>query len=346
MNERASMNGKPVFTVPAKTVINFKSAFKEKLLCTGPTFSAGSACPYSCSFCYVPSQMNKQMPWLEAHGVAGKHEDIVIRRANAVEIAIAQILSRPESERFTKFGTPPTVVYSSPLTDVAANMDLVKETVDLCLAILQNTNWDIRLLSKSNLLPKVAKMLSDADDGCSTSDFARHGYAARVIYGVSTGTLDDRIAAAFEEGCPLVSKRIQSIRWLQDHGYRTFAMVCPSLPMNDYDHFAKTMRDELQYDKMEHVWAEVINLRGESFTRTVAALRGAGFGPWADDLVRVSKDKDAWEEYARATFLAHRKWAGGRLRFLQYVDENNIGWWSHYADSGAVLLGKLVHNDA
>jgi len=50
--KRAIMNGKPVFDVPAKSVLNMESGFRHKLLCDGPTFTAGSACAYSCCFCY------------------------------------------------------------------------------------------------------------------------------------------------------------------------------------------------------------------------------------------------------------------------------------------------------
>ena len=39
--ERATMNGKPVHNVPAKSVINFTSAFEHKKLCDGLTFSTG-----------------------------------------------------------------------------------------------------------------------------------------------------------------------------------------------------------------------------------------------------------------------------------------------------------------
>lgn len=34
---RSTMNGKPVFTVPAKTIINFDSGFGKKLLCDDMT---------------------------------------------------------------------------------------------------------------------------------------------------------------------------------------------------------------------------------------------------------------------------------------------------------------------
>lgn len=53
------MNGKPVFEVEAKSIINTKSGFAKKLLCDGYTFSMGDACAYRCSFCYVPSMFNK-----------------------------------------------------------------------------------------------------------------------------------------------------------------------------------------------------------------------------------------------------------------------------------------------
>ena len=53
------MNGKPVIEVDAKTIVNFASNFSHKLLCDGLTFSSGSACAYSCAFCYVPDLMRK-----------------------------------------------------------------------------------------------------------------------------------------------------------------------------------------------------------------------------------------------------------------------------------------------
>lgn len=316
------MNGKPTFTVPSKTVINFKSGFVHKKLCDGPTFSSGTACNYSCSFCYVPQAMQKQQPWLKEQGVTGKHEDIVIRREDAVGIVRRQLT---DSKGNPKFSDPNDrrVIYASPLVDVAGNMELVRETVDICKSILSLTSWQIRLLSKSNLLPKIALELD----------------SNRVIYGVSTGTLDDRLAKAFEQGTPLVSKRIESLHWLQDNGYRTFGMVCPSLPQSSYDEFAGSMERALRYDKCEHVWAEVINARGESFTRTFKALWDAGFNDEAVALAEVSKNKVAWEMYARRTFLAHSFYCQPhKLRFLQYVNNDNRVWWEDQAARGAVLL--------
>lgn len=330
MNERVTMSGKPVFTVPAKTVINFKSHFDKKLLCDGMTFTAGSACAYSCSFCYVDSMMTKQRKWLEDHGVTGDHMSHVVRRENPVEIACKQILSKPEAFR-QKY----QVIYASPLVDVAANMELVRETVEICKVILELTNWDIRLLSKSNLLPKVAQALDEWAEWEHGAVFPKD----RIIYGVSTGTLDDKLAAAFEQGTAKVSKRIESLHWLQDNGYRTFGMICPSLPQQDYQKFSSDMAQAIRADRCEHVWAEPINVRGDSFTNTEKALGDAGFQREAAALNRVSNDKRAWEIYARNTFEAHAPlYKNGQLRFLQYVNKDNQAYWRDNESRGAVLL--------
>lgn len=327
------MNGKPVFTVPAKTVVNFESGFGKKLLCDGPVFNAGQACVYRCAFCYVESMEVKQRAWFEKHGVDygdRGHIGTVIRNANPVERVRGQLLAHPELERNKK-----KVIYSSTKVDVAGNMELVRETVEICKVILELTNWDIRLLSKSNLLPKIAEGLLNGSD-------VKWLPKERTIFGVSTGTLDDKLAQAFEEGCPLVSKRIQSLHWLQDNGFRTFGMICPSLPAiypGGYTPWAKEMHAAIRADKCEHVWAEVINVRGESFTRTEKCLRDAGYDRTADVLKLVSHDKQAWEQYARRTFEAHeRLYKPGQLRFLQYVNSANKQWWFQRQEKGAVLL--------
>jgi DNA repair photolyase len=321
---RSKMNGKPVFSVPAKTVINYKSQFDKKLLCDGITFTAGSACAYSCAFCYVEAMQLKQQAWFKAKGVVGNHMDVVIRNQNAVELARKQIMSKPEAFRRSK-----KIIYSSPKVDVAANMELVRETAEICFQILELTNWDIRLLSKSNLLPKVAQMLGDY-----------RGATKRLIYGVSTGTLDDKLAKSFEAGTPLVSKRIESLHWLQDNGFRTFGMICPSLPQADYHQFALDMAVAIRADRCEHVWAEVINVRGDSFDRTWEALQRGGFHGEAAAILFVAHNKEAWEHYARATFEAHASITSnmGKLRFLQYITNDTRGWWSARQNIGAVLL--------
>ena len=343
---RATMNGKPVHSVPAKSVINFQSAFSHKLLCDGLTFSTGSACAYSCSFCYVEDLMRKNPHW---QGIVSKKpearfEDFVIRREGAIAAMRSQLVGRGG---VPKFNNPDDrrVIFASPLVDVAANMDLVKETVEACKVILELTNWQIRLLSKSNLLPKVAQLLDDGA-GIGINAYTQKDAKDRVIYGVSTGTLNDSLAHAIEIGTPLVSKRIESLHWLQENGFRTYGMICPSLPQADYTKFAEEMLDAIRWQKCEHIWGEVINARGESFTRTLNALESDGFIEEADAFKLVSHDPVAWENYARATFHAEAQCLQGstgpdglpKLRFLQYVTKDSRAWWLNQVSGGAILL--------
>jgi len=99
--------------------------------------------------------------------------DIVIRREQALESLRASLLTAKGTR---KYNDPDDrrVIYASPLVDVAANVELAKETLETCRIILELTNWQIRLLSKSNLLTLIAAGIPDQH---------RH----RLIFGVSTG---------------------------------------------------------------------------------------------------------------------------------------------------------------
>lgn len=199
-------------------------------------------------------------------------------------------------------------------------------------------------------------LIAKAAENDSTAGYGRHARTvteqdirARMIFGVSTGTLDDKQAAAFEQGCPKVSKRIESLHWLQDEGFRTYGMICPTLPMRHYAQFTSDMLAAIRVQRCEHVWAEVINVRGESMTRTAQALHSAGYEWQAAELQRCAADSQVWEHHAQETFLNLVERMGGlnhttqdgrpRLRFLQYVHPHTLNWWKQQVRHGAVLLG-------
>lgn len=218
------------------------------------------------------------------------------------------------------------MVFSSPSVDGAATPEMAEETAQACEIILENTMWQIRLLSKSANLPLIAEHLEQ--------------YRDRLIFGVSTGTLDDALARSFEKGCAAVSKRIESLHWLQDHNFRTFGMACPSLPQADPATFVAGMCNALRLEKLEHLWAEPLNVRGASLTATVEALKAGSFHAEADELQVVSDNKSAWEAYARALFQAYADQVpASKLRFLQYVTKESSAWWNAQKDSGAIPLG-------
>lgn len=326
------MNGKPVYDVPAKTILNLESGFRHKLLCDGPTISCGDACVFLCMYCYVADMFRKLDRLAEIlKAFRLRHGDVVVRRKNAIETLRRQMLHANGKPKYIDENKR-LVVFISPTVDPAANMELVEETIEICRIVLENSTWQIRMLSKGNLLPKVAQALSE--------------YRDRMIFGVSTGTLDDALASSFERRTPLVSKRIESLHWLQDNGFRTFGMICPSLPLasvEKYQQFAESMAKAIRADRCEHVWAEVMNARGDSMKLTIEALREAGFVGQADLLAKVSNDSALWAEYNRNTFSAHAKVYGGspgKLRYLTYVNKTapDAEWWNGQISNGAVIL--------
>ncbi|PTY03662.1 hypothetical protein DB347_20735 [Opitutaceae bacterium EW11] len=320
--------GKPVATIEGR-IINMHSGFDEKLLCTGPTFSSGTACVYRCSYCYVESMVTKLHAVRQAKAACGKEfQDLVIRRKDPVERVVSELTDAKGRPKYMETSAD-TVIFASPLVDVAATIELAQETAAICQKILELTPWQIRLLSKSNLLPRVAEGIPEK-------------YRDRVIYGVSTGTLDDGVAKAIERGTALVSKRLESLHWLQDRGFRTFGMLCPSLPQTDYGRFSSDLAEMIRAEKCEHVWAEVLNSRGKAMDQAIAALHGAGLEDEADALQIVKSDKEAWEDYARATFEAHAQVFGDKLRFLQYVVKNTSAWWMKRKPDGALPLGAAA----
>lgn len=330
------MRGKPVLYRDAITVLSLKSReFQEKHLCDGIVLNLGEACVYGCEFCYVESSSIWQAPpVLKAHndkaGTEYKFSDVVIRRKDAIQLLKGQLYDSKDKRKFDDPGDT-RVVFSSSKVDVAANMELLRETAEACNLILENTHWQIRLLSKSNLLHRL---ISDN----MISDEYRH----RIIFGFSTGTLEDSVAKAIETGTPLVSQRLKSLHWLQDREFRTFGMICPSLPQSDYAKFSREICREIRSNLCEHVWAEVINVRGASLTKTLEALRRHKRHDEADMVESVSGpgSSDRWEQYARATFEAHAdNVSPEKLRFLQYVAKGAADWWAPMRKCGAVLIG-------
>jgi len=319
---------KPHFLVESNSVINTKSEFEHKLLCDGLTFTAGHACAFNCSFCYVGSMMRKNG---NLNGVIKKlgttHEGVVVDIANPLK-GMRKALMQGSQPRYAD-PKDNRVIYGSPLVDVCGTKAQTEVTIKICREILNLTNWQIRLLSKSAALKMVAKA------------FSKEEYKQRMIFGLSTGTLDEKVAGTFEIGPSSVSSRLRALKELQDEGYRTFGMLCPILPQADYDRFADEVAAHINIKRCEHVWAEVLNSRGESMNATIAALNKGGCKTQAALLEQVVRTGAGWDEYAQKTFLALTKVIPPeKLRFLQYVKPADYPFWDKQRNKGAVLLGK------
>ena len=344
----ATINGKPVLYRDGDTILTIPSEeFHEKLLCDGIVFNLGDACVFSCTYCYCECAAFKfTKPTIDAHnrqtGQELGYQDVVILRRNPMEHLKSQLVNEDGSPTYPD-STDTRVVFAPTLVDPAATTEHTRATAEACNLIFEYTHWQIRLLSKSSLLTELIK-----------KELIPKKWHHRLILGFSIGTLDNDLAATIEIGTGKVSKRIEALRWLQDNGIRTFGMICPSLPQDDYDAFSREVCAAIRVEKCEHVWAEVINVRGDSLTKTTAALRNpdpglelseerkAELAAEATRLEAVSgaANKEAWETYARQTFLAHtRNIPAEKLRFLQYVTAESADWWKDQRDKGAVLIG-------
>lgn len=333
---RQSMAGKPAYSLPSRTAISWSNAFAHKKLTTGPVMNLGDACVYSCSYCYVEAMTKGRF----AAFLRGKNlgfQDAVIRRCGvdpgttALDTLGRQLSRKPWKTRALEFET----CFTSSTVDPAPNSDLLEETARAIALVLAATRWDVRVLSKSANLPRLAARVAELVPGSER----------RLILGVSTGTLDDKLARTIEKGTPPPSKRIESLRELQDEGFRTFGMICPSLPQSDYNSFSAAMCEAIRAEKCEHVWAEPMNVRGASFRRTIDALESSGFGSEAAALRAVTGPgkKEIWDDYAKATFLAHSSnISPEKLRFLHYPSKRSLPWWDVKRGAGAVLLGKIA----
>ena len=336
----AHIGAKPVIFSDTP-LINRKSGFAKKELCDGLTFSPGTSCVFSCWYCYVDDLFGKK-PFVQPalKEVNKSFQEVVIRRSFTKEKLAAELKS------CGKMTQQSLVIYASPFVDVAATLTLALETAEICLQILQNTAWTIRLLSKSSLIEIIADKIPAE-------------FKTRVIFGLSTGTLNDVLARKVERYASPPSKRLQTLKRLQAKGFRTYAMLCPILPnANSREEFAGAAsafvdeaKKHIDFEACEHIWAEPLNEKGGTFKKVEAGFTAAGRDTESPDdkkvfrqaarSLRLISTKPAWEEYARALFLALSEGLpAGKLRFLQYPIKSTLDWWSAHRDQGAVLLVK------
>lgn len=323
------------------SVFNNKSGFGKKNLCDFLTFTAGTACAYSCQYCYVNAMVGRRKYVKDALATLAEESgsspkdlrEVVIRRSNPIEK-----LERALGDRFMGPKWKGKVIYASPLVDVAATGEMAAETVEMCRVILERSSLDIRLLSKSPLIESHVARELDAD--AVFQQKARK----RIIFGISTGTLNEQVSRAIEPNAPSLKRRIEAITRLQADNWRTFGMLCPILPQ-DPAAYAQRASELLELKRFEHVWAEVLNTRGDSMARTIAALDQAGLSIWGDALREISGKgaRTQWETYARGMFeelikVVPARHDGPRLQFLQYACTATEAWWKARISFGAVVL--------
>lgn len=319
---QTTRNSKPHFIAPTKQVLSYSEEFAKKQLCSGLTINLGMGCGFQCAYCYVPGQMARHPLVNRIRKETGlKLGEISLTRESPAHVLQRELLYADGTPRFRTL----EIAFTSTLIDPCANLEILAQTREACLLVLQHTPWSLRVLTKSALVPRLATELQQ--------------YKDRLIFGLSTGTFDDTTARFLERGASPPTARLAALKTLHVQGFRTFGMICPVLPQKDYNVFAREVAERVLPFVTDNMWAEVINPRGKSFTQTIEALGKAGNFSAKYGFMRVKNDKCAWEEYARATFAALANVVpASKLRFLQYVQDGTAKWWREQSVKGAVLL--------
>jgi DNA repair photolyase len=228
---------------------------------------------------------------------------------------------KPEDKRTVFFCTT---------CDPCATEEHTSMTISAIQLIMEKSDLQVRVLSKSDRIFEIAKALDNFRD--------------RIIYGLSTGTIRPEIAACIEENASPLKERLEMLHLLQDMRCRTFGMLCPILPSERP--YLDQLLDAVRPDECEMVWAEPLNVRGKSLEKTRSRLEECGFDGDAKILKEVMGNKDKWRHYTKDLFLAvrdefNKRGIRNKLRYLQYVikEPNDfVEFFSSYKE--ALCLGK------
>jgi DNA repair photolyase len=209
--------------------------------------------------------------------------------------------------------------------DPCGNMTQKEISREAIKLIMENSNLNVRVLSKSVLVKKLAEELPE--------------YKHRIKYSLSTGTVLDEIAKTVEKYTSPIKPRVEALHWLQDNGYQTYGMICPVLPYEVK--YAKELLDQVRPEKCGRIWVEAINVRGKSLVNTYNELVDAGLEDHAEALQAAMSNRANWREYSKELFLAFQRELKERnfldkLCFLQYVSVHDREFFQ--SQPGAVCL--------
>jgi len=312
------MNNKKQFQYYGKVGIGRTEAFEKKGL-GKYSVNIGNICEFGCSYCYVTSITQKQNVIKRIVAQGHKIEDISCYREpeNVLHCVSKDVdYISPKDDGYVFFCTT---------CDPCATREHTETTIKAIRLIMERSRLQVRVLSKSVNIIHIAQELA-----C---------YKDRITYSLSTGTASPDVSKAIEERASNITERIQALHWLQDNGFRTYAMICPILPSEV--HNVNQLLDQVRSEHCEGVWIEAVNVRGKSLVNTYKKLMDAGLKEHASELKRVRGNKTAWIEYTKRLFLGfqselNRRGLFPRMRFLQYVSKGDREFFE--GQPGAICL--------
>lgn len=285
-------------TDPAKVVIG-ESGLYHKSLCDY-VINVATGCSHGCKFCYVPSTPNitarQEMLADQAAVEDGQQEwgSYLLYRDDLPE-RLRQKLDRKQKWKQTDRGRG--VVMLSSGTDCYQDRRTAQITRGCVIELIGN-GFPVRILTRS---PAVSRDL-DVFKWAVEQSQERDGQLIRV--GSSIPCLDEDLVGAIEPGAPTPHARLRALNTLSDAGIPVYVSMSPTYPTQTREDFDRLLSEFAALDA-EVVFHEPINPRGGNFQMTIDAAREAGETTLADELERISNDREYWVEYS----LQQMEWA-------------------------------------
>ncbi|HOO90887.1 MAG TPA: radical SAM protein, partial [Syntrophales bacterium] len=180
-------------------------------------------CHYGCTYCYA-RYMKRFTGHREPWG------DFVDIKANAVELLRKEITKKK-----------PDCVWISGVCDPYQPIERKYKVTRGCMEILVDSNWPVRIQTKSDLVVRDLDILKKGKD-CDV--------------GLSIGTADDGIRRLFEPKATKIEERIDALKELHAAGIQTYAMIAPVLPgAEELIPLLDGMVDYLYVDRMNYGYA-------------------------------------------------------------------------------------------
>ena len=243
------------------------------------------------------------------------------------------------TRRGGSWGEGETLVVSM-LTDAFSGAPLHDGTTEKALRMLfERSHFRIRVLTKNSVVGTSTRWLN----------WFRSMSPARVVVGLSTGSLDDEWARHVEVGCPPPSSRIRATRALQDAGVSTYGMLCPVFPDVLTDNRLETLVDMIRPERCETVWAEPYNDR-DNWRRVRAGYADGSFGwRWFTETFERG-DRRTWSRYATDLYTRLREKARSegwlhKLKYLLYEGDISADDAAEFAGFEGVLLQDSPRSD-
>lgn len=311
-------NEKIQFNYLGNTGIGRTKAFEEKRLAEY-SVNIGNICTFGCTYCYTPSVTSKQkiIRDIIAQGYSLDEISCYRHMNNVLECVVRDLKKIHPDDHGT--------VFFCTTCDPCATREHTTTSIQAIKLIMDRSNLQVRVLSKSFLITHIARELAD--------------YRNRIVYSLSTGTASPDVSRVIEERASNITERVKALHWLQDNDFRTYGMICPVLP-SEMDNVNQLL-DQVRPEHCEAIWIEAANVRGKSIIKTYEKLVASGLEDHAEELKGVIGNKVAWIAYSKKLFLGfqsemRRRGILDKMHFLQYISKDDREFFER--QPGAICL--------